>query len=135
MWLQGWEAKIDKTTNRIFYVDHNTRSTTWERPPVPSSGRLSSESLSTAFQPGSGPSPSVLSGTMAPGLSSTSYSRASSGLELRQAFTASSNTGGAAAALTPRGMLVGHALGELGARACRYPYTQPKPLESTARAC
>ncbi|KXZ46422.1 hypothetical protein GPECTOR_43g858 [Gonium pectorale] len=52
---QGWEAKIDKNTNRIFYVDHNTRSTTWERPPVPASGRLSSESLSTVFQPGSGP--------------------------------------------------------------------------------
>ncbi|GFR51195.1 hypothetical protein Agub_g13542 [Astrephomene gubernaculifera] len=52
----GWEAKIDKTTNRIFYVDHNTRSTTWERPPVPSSGRLTSESLSALFLPGCGPS-------------------------------------------------------------------------------
>eukprot|EP00198_Chlamydomonas_reinhardtii_P010960 XP_001700297.1 predicted protein [Chlamydomonas reinhardtii] len=51
----GWEAKIDKTSNRIFYVDHNSRSTTWERPPVPASGRLSSDALSTVFQPGSGP--------------------------------------------------------------------------------
>lgn len=31
----GWEAKIDKSTQRIFYVDHNTKTTTWERPPSP----------------------------------------------------------------------------------------------------
>ena len=31
--LQGWEAKVDRTNNRIFYVDHNTKSTSWERPP------------------------------------------------------------------------------------------------------
>ncbi len=30
--LQGWEAKYDKQTKRIFYVDHNSRTTTWERP-------------------------------------------------------------------------------------------------------
>lgn len=30
---QGWEAKIDRTSNRIFYVDHNAKTTSWERPP------------------------------------------------------------------------------------------------------
>jgi WW domain len=28
----GWEAKYDAGQNRVFYVDHNTRTTTWERP-------------------------------------------------------------------------------------------------------
>jgi hypothetical protein len=53
--LQGWEAKVDKSSNRVFYVDHNSRTTTWERPPVPSSGRLSTDTLASGFQPGSGP--------------------------------------------------------------------------------
>ncbi|GLC42427.1 hypothetical protein PLESTB_001097500 [Pleodorina starrii] len=101
----GWEAKIDKTTNRIFYVDHNTRSTTWDRPPVPSSGRLSSESLSAIFQPGSGPSSqSVLSSITPPGAGSQGFNRPSGGLELRLASVNGNTTGGAAAALTPRGM-------------------------------
>ncbi len=60
----GWEAKMDKNTNRIFYVDHNTRSTQWERPPVPASGRLSSDVLSQPLQAGSGP---ILSAASAPG--------------------------------------------------------------------
>jgi WW domain len=29
---QGWEARVDATTGRTFYVDHNSRRTTWERP-------------------------------------------------------------------------------------------------------
>lgn len=29
---KGWEAKIDAASNRIFYVDHNSRTTTWEKP-------------------------------------------------------------------------------------------------------
>eukprot|EP00798_Chlamydomonas_sp_ICE-L_P004469 gene4469-14627_t len=32
---QGWEAKVDKATQRIFYVDHNTKTTSWERPTLP----------------------------------------------------------------------------------------------------
>ena len=28
----GWEAKIDKTSNRVFYVDHNNKTTSWEHP-------------------------------------------------------------------------------------------------------
>lgn len=60
----GWEAKMDKNTNRIFYVDHNTRSTQWERPPVPASGRLSSDALSQPLQAGSGP---IHSAASAPG--------------------------------------------------------------------
>ncbi|EFJ45105.1 hypothetical protein VOLCADRAFT_94600 [Volvox carteri f. nagariensis] len=102
----GWEAKIDKTTNRIFYVDHNTRSTTWDRPPVPSNGRLSSDSLSTIFQPGSGPSShGVLGGGATPQGASSGPNRASGGPELRMAAAGNSNTAGGAAALTPRGML------------------------------
>jgi len=31
----GWEAKIDRNTNRIFYVDHNTKTTSWDRPRTP----------------------------------------------------------------------------------------------------
>lgn len=27
---------MDRASNRIFYVDHNTRTTSWERPPPPS---------------------------------------------------------------------------------------------------
>ncbi len=30
--LQGWEAKVDRANNRVFYVDHNTKTTSWERP-------------------------------------------------------------------------------------------------------
>ena len=29
----GWESKV-LSNGRIYYVDHNTRTTTWERPPV-----------------------------------------------------------------------------------------------------
>lgn len=28
----GWEAKVDSSSNRVFYVDHNTKTTTWEPP-------------------------------------------------------------------------------------------------------
>lgn len=28
----GWEAKVDNSSGRTFYVDHNTRTTTWNRP-------------------------------------------------------------------------------------------------------
>jgi hypothetical protein len=35
----GWEAKYDPTTKRVFYVDHNTKSTTWDRPAPPPSWR------------------------------------------------------------------------------------------------
>jgi hypothetical protein len=31
----GWEAKYEPTTKRVFYVDHNTKSTTWDRPAPP----------------------------------------------------------------------------------------------------
>jgi hypothetical protein len=31
----GWEAKIERTTQRVFYVDHNTKTTHWERPATP----------------------------------------------------------------------------------------------------
>ena len=30
----GWEAKTD-ASGKTFYVDHNTRKTTWTRPPPP----------------------------------------------------------------------------------------------------
>jgi len=30
LWL-GWEARMD-SHGRVFYIDHNTRSTTWQRP-------------------------------------------------------------------------------------------------------
>lgn len=29
----GWEARVDPTTGRTFYIDHNTRTTSW-MPPV-----------------------------------------------------------------------------------------------------
>lgn len=54
----GWEAKYDKDTRRIFYVDHNTKTTTWERP------MLSIAAPSSAPQP---PAVVVLtSGTVGP---------------------------------------------------------------------
>jgi hypothetical protein len=28
----GWEAKFDTVNKRVFFVDHNTKTTTWERP-------------------------------------------------------------------------------------------------------
>jgi hypothetical protein len=28
----GWEAKYDAVNKRVFYVDHNTKTTTWSRP-------------------------------------------------------------------------------------------------------
>jgi hypothetical protein len=28
----GWEAKFDVINKRVFYVDHNSKTTTWERP-------------------------------------------------------------------------------------------------------
>ena len=38
----GWEERTDPRTGRVYYVDHNTHRTTWERPtangPVATSG-------------------------------------------------------------------------------------------------
>ncbi|XP_052098137.1 E3 ubiquitin-protein ligase NEDD4-like isoform X1 [Mytilus californianus] len=34
----GWEMKVDQTSGRKFYVDHNTHKTSWEAPPMPASG-------------------------------------------------------------------------------------------------
>jgi hypothetical protein len=31
----GWEAKYDPASKRAFYVDHNSRTTSWERPVLP----------------------------------------------------------------------------------------------------
>jgi hypothetical protein len=31
----GWESKKDNVTGNAFYIDHNTRTTTWQRPPPP----------------------------------------------------------------------------------------------------
>ena len=31
----GWEAKYEPATKRVFYVDHNTKTTTWDRPAPP----------------------------------------------------------------------------------------------------
>lgn len=28
----GWERRVDAVTGRVFYIDHNTRKTTWEHP-------------------------------------------------------------------------------------------------------
>ncbi|CAM9842220.1 unnamed protein product, partial [Sphacelaria rigidula] len=28
---QDWEARVDRTTGRTYYVNHNTRQTTWTR--------------------------------------------------------------------------------------------------------
>ena len=39
----GWERRVD-AHNRTYYVDHTTRSTTWERPSVPASNRQSQPS-------------------------------------------------------------------------------------------
>lgn len=30
--IKGWEAKLDKGTGRIFYVDHINKKTSWEKP-------------------------------------------------------------------------------------------------------
>jgi len=32
----GWEARVDKRTGKLYYLDHNTKATTWEDPrPMP----------------------------------------------------------------------------------------------------
>jgi len=31
----NWDCRRDAVTGRLFYIDHTTRSTTWERPPPP----------------------------------------------------------------------------------------------------
>lgn len=53
---QGWEAKMDMRTGRIFYVDHNTKRTTWERPAPPAlpealQSQSSSESVGGGVSP------------------------------------------------------------------------------------
>ena len=32
---EGWEARKDRVTGKTFYIDHNTKQTTWECPHVP----------------------------------------------------------------------------------------------------
>lgn len=121
----GWEAKMDKNTNRIFYVDHNTRSTQWERPPVPASGRLSSDALSQPLQAGSGP---IHSAASAPGtvplpaatpVPSVSGAGRPGALDVRMSMTEA--TGGVPRAgilATPRGaMLLAESPGDNAARA------------------
>lgn len=31
----GWERRVDPTSNRTYYVDHNSRTTSWQRPVAP----------------------------------------------------------------------------------------------------
>jgi hypothetical protein len=38
----GWQAKYDNSLQRIFYVDHNTKTTSWERPVASVSHRMHS---------------------------------------------------------------------------------------------
>lgn len=38
----GWEAKYDALNKKVFYVDHNSKTTTWERPPAPVEVHVSS---------------------------------------------------------------------------------------------
>lgn len=42
----GWEEMTDPTTGRKFYIDHATKSTTWERPTVSSINNSSSNNSS-----------------------------------------------------------------------------------------
>jgi len=52
----GWEAKVDRSSGRVFYVDHNTKSTTWERPTAPAG----------AAPPSPEPAPSPVGPPLAP---------------------------------------------------------------------
>jgi hypothetical protein len=45
----GWEAKYDPASKRAFFVDHNSRTTSWERPPpLPSQLQASGAAPATA---------------------------------------------------------------------------------------
>lgn len=51
----GWEIKIDPQTGWPFFVDHNSRTTTWNDPRVPPEGpKVSGASRPTSTAKGSG---------------------------------------------------------------------------------
>ncbi|XP_030044921.1 E3 ubiquitin-protein ligase NEDD4 isoform X2 [Microcaecilia unicolor] len=47
----GWEEKVDDK-GRAYYIDHNTRTTTWERPPIQTSMELSPQSYQQSASTG-----------------------------------------------------------------------------------
>eukprot|EP00040_Diaphanoeca_grandis_P012617 m.63917 g.63917 ORF g.63917 m.63917 type:complete len:160 (+) comp23362_c3_seq2:125-604(+) len=31
----GWEARLDKQSNKLYYINHTTKTTSWEKPTLP----------------------------------------------------------------------------------------------------
>jgi hypothetical protein len=50
----GWEAKYDAVNKRVFYVDHNTKTTTWTRPPWTAPAVGAEQAADGGSSPGSG---------------------------------------------------------------------------------
>jgi hypothetical protein len=51
----GWEAKIDPGSGKVFYVDHNSKTTTWARPMAPAAERPASAASRPASPEGVDP--------------------------------------------------------------------------------
>lgn len=52
----GWEAKYDAVNKRIFYVDHNSKTTTWNRPAWTGAAVEQASAADSGSSPGSGDS-------------------------------------------------------------------------------
>lgn len=75
----GWEAKYDAVNKRVFYVDHNTKTTTWTRPAwvAPAGAEPAADSSSS---PGSGGSQRQDAGGSSAGLEQVAGWSTSGGL-------------------------------------------------------
>ncbi|KAF5842707.1 SacI homology domain-containing protein [Dunaliella salina] len=62
----GWEAKVDRSTNRIFYVDHNNKVTSWQRPSMPKPHADTALATRSAPTGNSGTEMSSISASQAP---------------------------------------------------------------------
>ncbi|GFO37995.1 ubiquitin carboxyl-terminal hydrolase 8, partial [Plakobranchus ocellatus] len=47
----GWEKRLDQTTNRYYYIDHNRGITQWNSPALPNPDKLKEQSFEKVHQP------------------------------------------------------------------------------------
>jgi hypothetical protein len=109
----GWQAKYDANNKRVFYIDHNTKTTTWARPAWPAGAAAAASSGSVSPSGAAAAAYSVpqggaagASGGMAPGVSVTDLAsggphRSNSSNSLLIA-SSSGAAGAGAVALSPR---------------------------------
>ena len=43
----GWEERLDTTSGKMYYIDHNTKTTSWERPPMAAATAVEMSSAET----------------------------------------------------------------------------------------